>query len=211
MKKYYVEQTHEFDLEKLTQVYHLDKAVYTEAMAGSIESDSKRFKKVPESFLLLFDEDKIIGYICFFPVSNVFFNGMLESDNLYDNNIVPEDMEELIKGNHHHIFIISMVINPEYKGNGLFRLLTSAFKNRIKKYHEDGYFISDISGYSVSGSVEHILKSFGFKIIKEISDEEEGDAKLYIGDYEAFLREYNNEKWYFYFNTMSCWGFIFTS
>jgi GNAT superfamily N-acetyltransferase len=194
MSKYFVEQTNEFNLEKLTQVYHLDKLVYSEAMAGNIESDSKRFRKVPESFLLLHEGEKIIGYICFFPVTEVFYQGMLESEMLYDNNIVPIDMESFQKGNHHHIFIISMVINPEYKGQGLFRLLTEAFKDRMKKYHEDGFYISDISGYAVSGAGEHILKSFGCKIIKEIYDEEEGDAKLYIGTYQDFLRSYNNEK-----------------
>ena len=193
MKKYYVEQTRAFDLDKLTQVYHLDKLVYTEAMAGNIESDSKRFRKVPESFLLLREEDQIIGYICFFPVTDVFYEGMLESDNLYDNNIVPKDMEIFEKNRRHHIFIISMVINPEFKGKGLFRLLTKTFKERIKQYNDDNYIISDISGYAVSGPGEHILKSFGCKIIKEIFDEEEGSAKLYIGTYEDFMREYNEE------------------
>ena len=193
MKKYYVEQTRAFDLDKLTQVYHLDKLVYTEAMAGNIESDSKRFRKVPESFLLLREEDQIIGYICFFPVTDVFYEGMLESDNLYDNNIVPKDMEIFEKNRRHHIFIISMVINPEFKGKGLFRLLTKTFKERIKQYNDDNYIISDISGYAVSGAGEHILKSFGCKIIKEIFDEEEGSAKLYIGTYEDFMREYNEE------------------
>ena len=67
MEKYKVIQTHEFDLEKLKQVYHLDKLVYTEAMAGNIDSDSLRFKKVPESFLLLQENEKIIAYLCFFP------------------------------------------------------------------------------------------------------------------------------------------------
>lgn len=189
MSKYYVEQTTKFDLEKLTQVYHLDKMVYTEAMAGNIDSDSLRFKKVPESFLLLYEDEKIIGYICFFPVTDVFYEGMLLSDNLYDNNIVPKDMEEFKRGNQHHIFIISMVINPNYKGKGLFRLLTKSFKERIKKYHDEGYLISDICGYAVSGAGEHILRSFGCQIIKEIYDEEEGAAKLYIGSLEDFLRE----------------------
>jgi hypothetical protein len=186
-------QTKEFDLEKLKQVYHLDKLVYTEAMAGNIDSDSLRFKKVPESFLLLEEDGLIIAYLCFFPVTDIFFKGMLESDNLYDNNIVPKDMEEFKKGNKHHIFIISMVIDPDKKGQGLYKLITKAFKDRIKKYHEDGFLISDISGYAVSGAGEHILKSFGCDIVKEIYDEEEGEAKLYIGNYESFLRQYNNE------------------
>ena len=190
MTKYRVVQTQEFNLEQLTQVYHLDQLVYSEAMAGNINSDSKRFKKVPESFLLLMDSDNIIGYICFFPVTDYFYNGMLSSDKLYDNNIVPKDMETFEIGNHHHIFIISMVINPNYKGKGLFRMLTKAFKDRIKKYHDNGYYISDISGYAVSGAGEHILKSFGCEIVKEIYDEEEGSAKLYIGNFENFLKEY---------------------
>jgi len=193
MKKYYVEQTYTFDLEKLTQVYHLDKSVYTEAMAGNIESDSKRFKKVPESFLLLYEDDQIIGYICFFPVTDVFYEGMLSSDKLYDNNIVPKDMETFVKNQKHHIFIISMVINPDFKARGLFRLLTKAFKDRIKQYNEEGYIITDISGYAVSGAGEHILRSFGCKIVKEIYDEEEGSAKLYIGSYEDFMKEYNKQ------------------
>ncbi|MFA7075591.1 MAG: GNAT family N-acetyltransferase [Candidatus Izemoplasmatales bacterium] len=190
MKTYYVKQTKVFDLEMLEKVYNLDKMVYSEEMAGNIDSDSKRFKKIPESFLLLYEDDSIIGYICFFPVTDQFFKGMLSSDNLYDNNIVPVDMKEFIKTENHHIFIISMVINPTYKSNGLFRMLTKAFKKRIKAYHEDGYNISDISGYAVSGAGEHILKSFGCKLIKEIYDDEEGKAKLYIGDYHSFLREF---------------------
>lgn len=86
-----------------------------------------------------------------------------------------------------------MVIDPDKKGQGLYKLITKAFKDRIKKYHEDGFLISDISGYAVSGAGEHILKSFGCDIVKEIYDEEEGEAKLYIGNYESFLRQYNNE------------------
>lgn len=193
MEKYKVIQTHEFDLEKLKQVYHLDKLVYTEAMAGNIDSDSLRFKKVPESFLLLQENEKIIAYLCFFPVTDKFFEGMIESDKLYDNNIVPKDMLNFTKNHKHHIFIISMVIDPEYKALGLYKKVTKAFKDRIKKYNDDFFYISDISGYAVSGAGEHILKSFGCEIVKEIYDEEEGAAKLYIGSYQDFLREYNKK------------------
>lgn len=205
MEEYKVVQTWKFDLEKLKQVYHLDKLVYSEAMAGNIDSDSLRFKKVPESFLLLQTKDKVIGYLCFFPVTDVFFKGMLQSDNLYDNNIIPKDMETFEKGRNHHIFIISMVIDPEYKGLGLYKKITKSFKDRIKKYNDEGFFISDISGYAVSGAGEHILRSYGCEIVKEIYDEEEGSAKLYIGDYQSFLKEYNkNEEWYLYIDSLSC-------
>lgn len=181
-----VERSKDFDLKMIEDIYQLDQLVYSEHMAGSVEDDAKRYRKAPDAFILLKKKQKIIGYLCFFPVSDEFYQKMLDKDIMYDNNIGPDDIVHYEKGYLHHIFIISMVIDPTYKGQGLFRDVLVLFKESLIQHHLAGEYISDISGYAVSGPGEHILKSFGSKLIKEVDDHGE-KGQLFIADYQDFL------------------------
>ncbi|QWB99820.1 GNAT family N-acetyltransferase [Mycoplasmatota bacterium] len=185
MGKITVEQSKHFSLDMIKEIYALDKLVYSEHMAGSIEDDANRYQKVPDAFILLKDDEKIIGYLCFFPVSKDFYKQMLESDEMYDNNIGPDDIVLYEKGMNHHIFIISMVIHPLYKSQGLFRKVLKKFKKVLIEYHNQSMYISNISGYAVSGAGEHILKSFGSELVKEVDDCGEL-GKLYMTDFYNF-------------------------
>lgn len=189
MGKIRVERSQVFDIQMIREIYVLDKMVYSEHMAGSVEDDVRRYEKAPEAFILLKDDEKIIGYLCFFPVSNVFFKKMLEEDIMYDNNIGPDDIAYYEKGKHHHIFIISMVINPNYKGQGYFKDVLSMFKDCLVDHHLKHEYISDISGYAVSGAGSHILESLGCQFVKAVEDEGE-IGNLYIGNFEEILEAY---------------------
>lgn len=186
MNKYTIERSKKYDFDLIEEVFHLDQIVYTDDMAGSVEGDLNRYKKAEDAFLLLKENGRVIGYFCFFPIKESLFEKMLNSDVLYDNNIGPEDIGHYVKGEDHHIFIISMVIHPSYKGKGLFSQLTQRFKQEILDYQNNGYNISDISGYAVSGAGEYILKSFGSVLYKEV-DDSGTIGKLYIAKQENFF------------------------
>ena len=192
MGHYTIERSKAFDLKMIEEIFSLDQLVYSEHMAGSIEEDVKRYRKAEDAFIILREDERIIAYLCFFPVTDQFYQRIIQDSVMYDNNIGPDDIASYEKGQMHHIFIISMVIHPEYKGLGLFKKVISAFKQALKTHHLNKQYIADISGYAVSGAGEHILKSFGAKLIKEVDDEGK-IGKLYIADYDQ-SKEVNDDE-----------------
>lgn len=176
----------------IKDVMCLDSLAYNEDMQGTYDSISNRFKKNKESYILAYDNKKLIGYICFFPISDELYSEMLISDTMKDDDISPDDIVSYKEGKKHNIFIISIVIDPSYRDKEAIKLITNEFIKFIKEKNENDYIIDKVLGTTVSDDGFKFATKLNFKIYKTY----EKNYKLVMTDDLKFIMNDNYEKTY---------------
>lgn len=157
----------------LEKVLDIDRQVYSEDMQGSLQSVGERYRKHPTSFLLLEDEDNIVGYLCYFPICDSLYQRMIFSHEPLDDNITANEIRDY--SDKTHLFVISIVIMEAYRDGKAIVLLLDEWKTKIKKKIEEGYGVESISGYTVSEDGRKFVKRLRFEKIGK----NEGEYQLY--------------------------------
>lgn len=176
----------------IKDVMCLDSLAYNEDMQGTYDSISNRFKKNKESYILAYDNKKLIGYICFFPISDELYSEMLISDTMKDDDISPDDIVSYKEGKKHNIFIISTVIDPSYRDKEAIKLITNEFIKFIKEKNENDYIIDKVLGTTVSDDGFKFATKLNFKIYKTY----EKNYKLVMTDNVKLVINNDYEKTY---------------
>ena len=84
----------------ISELMEIENEVYAEDMRGEYESIKARFEKFPEMFFLAYDRDRIVGYFCFFPISQKLYEEMVNKGCFRDDDIEPEDIVPLQETRH---------------------------------------------------------------------------------------------------------------
>ena len=176
----------------INDVMFLDSIAYSKDMQGTYDSISNRFKKNKDSYILAYDKKKLVGYICFFPISDELYSEMLISDSIKDDDILPDDIVSYKKGKKHNIFIISIVIDPNYRDKEAIKLITNEFIKFIKEKNENDYIIDKVLGTTVSDDGFKFVTRLNFKVYKTY----EKNYKLVMTDNIKLIINNNYEKTY---------------
>lgn len=145
----------------------IEKDVYKENERGHFDSIERRFNKNKQMFILLYDEDKIIGYLCFFPITKELHDRILHNDDFYDDNIEAKDV--IPYGKENYIYFISIALYKKYQGLGFGKKMMDAFMKKLKEKESAGYKIKDILASAVSQQGERIAKKYGFALLNDMS------------------------------------------
>lgn len=154
----------------INTVLNLDSRVYPPEIQGTYASVKSRFDANKDSFILVFDKENLAGYICFFPISDQLVDIMIESDAIYDDDIEAKNI--LSSYNNSNVFIISLVVDPNFRNGECIKLLTDSFFNYINEKVRSGLNIKNIVAYSISNDGVKWLKNNNFSLIKKINNEE---------------------------------------
>lgn len=141
----------------LRQVLAIDAVVYPKELQGTFKSVSERYHRNKNSFILAFDNDLIVGYICLFPISKRLLNEMETTNKFFDDNIDPKDVLPYSESN--DIFVISVAILPEYQNGLAIMKLCKAFKKFVEEKNAMTY------AYAVSEKGEKLSKILGIKLL----------------------------------------------
>lgn len=152
-------------IEKLMEI---ERDVYLPEHRGEYHSIKSRFDKYKDMFVLAYDKDKIIGYLCFFPISNSLHDAILSGFKFYDDDISPNDVVKI--GEHNYIYLISIAMYKKYQGVGIGKLLMDAFFNKLKLEEENGHYTDDILASVISQRGEQIARKYKFSMIKDLSE-----------------------------------------
>jgi GNAT superfamily N-acetyltransferase len=146
----------------------LDAEVYDKELQGTYESVYGRYNMNKESYVLAYNNrKKLIGYICFFPITENFGKMLLEHERPFDDDISPKDIMPYSKNSEHDIFIISAVVAPEYQGNGIGKKMMDQFFSFLSKKIQTGYKIRNIYAYAYTAAGEALCESVGLKKVKQ--------------------------------------------
>lgn len=173
----------------LDRIFALDTKVYGpigekagEDFVGTIDNMVVRFNHNKKTFVCLMDDqDNLVGYINFVPVTDSvnddILNGPREGENvrevIWDDNLGPNEIFSEYKKNtensgkiikHNNLFIISVVIDEAYRGKEAVTELTLAFVDYLNNLEKEGYGINSISGIAITADGEKFLRDRMFGI-----------------------------------------------
>jgi len=152
-------------------IQEIDKSVFHDNGLATQESDIERYEAYKDSYIFALHEGKIIGYLCYFPITEKFYEAVIEGEKVYDGDIANTDICNL-NDNSNYIFLLSAAISPEFQKKGISKrfseILVAEF-SRIK--------IRDMVSYAFTTGGEHLLNHLGLKSYKDMED----DIKLMRG------------------------------
>lgn len=156
----------------IEDVFYIDRTVYKPELCGKIENLYKRHNFCPDSFILIYDEDTLAGYMNLFPISDTLYD-QLNSPSFFkmrDDDIEPHEMENWSKDKPNNLFIISIAIMPSYRNGEAIKLLGSACLSFLREKDKEGYKIGSISGSAISIGGENFLKRLRGVFVKELEE-----------------------------------------
>jgi len=130
-------RSNEVGYDFIDEILKIDAAVYEKHLQGTKNSLTARFNANRESYILAFDGEKIIGYICFFPISGELSRKMQEENKALDDDIEVSDiLPEYPKDIDADVFVISIAISPDYQHKDIGKqLIKDLFRFLFNKNH----------------------------------------------------------------------------
>ncbi len=184
----------ELGVDFLPQIMDIDCACYSAEYAGELENMVVRYEKNPKSFVCVTDGGRAIGYINFFPVVPALWEEIVETGmRIRDDDITPEEVADYSTEHENNLFIISVLILPEYRSDRrVIKLLSDSFISYLNRLEAEGFPIGAISGTAVSEDGEKFLRTRMFRLYREI----EQHNKVYLCD-GIYLKKLLKNELYF--------------
>jgi GNAT superfamily N-acetyltransferase len=152
----------------IKRILQLDASVYTLDMQGTMESVSDRFRANKDSYVVLLRDDVIIGYICLFPINAALYKKVVHSRRMFDDgNITSEDILEYKENHDYHLFLISVVILPEFQNTGCAKLLADGFLKFIEDKNKENVKIKSVTAFAINDDGVVFLSRIGFQTIRK--------------------------------------------
>jgi len=155
-------------------IQEVDRSVFHDDALATQESDIERYEAYKDSYIFAVSNGKIIGYLCYFPITEKFYDSVIEGIKVYDGDIASADICNL-KDNSNYFFLLSAAIKPEFQKKGISKQFSEILIEEFSRIN-----IKDMVSYAFTLSGEHFLSHIGLKNYKEMKD----DIKLMRGVYK---------------------------
>lgn len=146
-------------------IQKIDHSVFHENGLASQQSDIDRYEAYKDSYIFALCEDKIIGYLCYFPITEQFYKSVIDGKKVYDGDIAGTDICKL-NDDSNYIFFLSVAILPEFQKKGISKQFSEILINELSKIK-----IKDMVSYAFTTGGEHFLNVLGLENFKEMEDE----------------------------------------
>jgi GNAT superfamily N-acetyltransferase len=153
----------DLDAKLINDVLEIDKAVYPDHLQGTFDEISGRFKANRDMFILLYDENRLVGYLCLFPIKDELYDDIISNDRLFDSDISGKSMERYEPNNTYRLYVISIAIHPCYQGKGLSSQLIDGFYQYLADKKKSSIFFSAALSAAVTDGGDSLLNKIGFK------------------------------------------------
>lgn len=151
-------------LEIFDSIQEIDRSVFHDDALASRQSDIERYEAYKDSYVFALSDGKIVGYLCYFPITEKFYESVIEGIKVYDGDIESTDICNL-NDKSNFIFLLSVAVRPEYQKRGISKLFSEIL---IKEF--SGIKIKDIVSYAFTEGGEHFLNHIGLKNYKDMED-----------------------------------------
>jgi len=165
----YLKSVEDLDISLISDILEIDSAVYPEHLQGTFDELYDRFKANRDMFILLYDDTRLVGYFCLFPIRNELYEEISNSDRLYDSDISGDQLEQYKPGNTYKLYAISTAIHPDYQGKGLSKHLINGFYKYLLDKKKRSIHISSVLATAVTNGGDSILRKLGFTHKKALS------------------------------------------
>jgi hypothetical protein len=167
------------DEDLMEKILKIDESVYPPELRGTLESVLGRYCANKDSFILLLDATGgIVGYLCCFPVTEIFYGKMLASDCLIDDKITPDKIVPYKHGAQHRLFVISIAVKPGNR-SGAAKLIGAALECFLSEKQKEGFPIVSVAAYATTDKGRSFFTKSGFSLVKTV----EGGYGFYVREF----------------------------
>ncbi|MDR3058381.1 MAG: GNAT family N-acetyltransferase [Prevotella sp.] len=143
----------------------IDHAVFHENGLSDIQGDIARYEAFKDSYIFALHEGRIVGYLCYFPITDEFYKTVLKGLLVYDANIESTYICDL-NSISNYIFLLSVAVFPEYQNIGISKRFSEILIEELSKLK-----VADMVSYAYTIDGEHFLSVFGLKRYKDMKDD----------------------------------------
>ena len=151
-------------IDDIADAVELDKLSYPECYRGNVEDCAAWHEKNPDIYVMVRDlrTGHIVAYINAMPVSDECYD-MIKDGNFIDIGITLEMILSYDKPGPYHIYLSSVVVHPDYRNTGVFRLLFKAFISSLNGLTERGVIVDKMLADAVSPGGKKFCKLLGME------------------------------------------------
>ena len=161
MKKFQIKTF--VSLDDVRQMCELDKKVFKENNQVGFDVCTSWYNKNPKIYTAITDNNKIIGYINFMPITEDSYI-RIKNGSLSENSVSADDILEMKKDNSYYFLFSSVVIDKEYQNTDAFTILiTTFYKNTLNYIQKNNIKITSIIADCVNKKMEQFVINSGFK------------------------------------------------
>lgn len=154
--------------EKLLEgLKEVDSAAFPEHLR-TCNSIYEKYAGNPDMFVLLYDDAKLIGYMCNFPISKTLGDKMISGEDLSDTDMVDGKIDEYLPNNTYSLYLSTAAILPQYQGQGLANLLMGGFYEKILDLQTRNVFFDRIIAAAATDGGKKICAKMGMQKTREL-------------------------------------------
>ena len=177
------------DIDKyIDEILDIDSNFYNDEYIWTKDYQRKIYERNQDSFILIGDGDKLVGYLNYLCVTKEKYDTIKNSDTTVDEFEL-EDVITLKKGDN-YITINSVVIMKEYQNTGAIKYINEEFLKKLNEYEQNDIHIKGIDGVAVSDDGQKFFRQLGFIMEKELND---GNRLYLIEDNNELIPEKINK------------------
>ena len=116
----------------IKKMIEIDAVVFKEEDRGTLEGCKKWLKCNPDIYTVLMNDDEVIGYINFMPITTDAYI-KIHNGQLKDYELQPKDIINFFENGTFNCLLTSIVIKPEYQDTNAVRELWKGFLENLKQ------------------------------------------------------------------------------
>lgn len=149
----------------IDEMINLDKLVYKDCDIVNNKLVYKWHKKNDKIWTIIKENNKIIGYINFIPITDKCYHN-LKDKKYSEHSIKYNDIMSYKKDMESYFLFDSIVIHPNYQNKNITFILFKFFiKNTLKFFKENNIKIKSIIAQVVNNKIDNILSKKGFNLL----------------------------------------------
>ena len=163
--KMIIKKGREITKKDIFDAVQLDYQTYDDMYFVNIDQCYDWFDINPDIYVMAFNDDKLIGYINFSPVSRETYD-LIASGNNIDTFINKDSIVPYVDEKNYYFYFSSIVVKKEYQHQGVAKAMLLELKELITSLakERDIYFAKGVAD-AISEGGEHILSKFGFSFL----------------------------------------------
>lgn len=157
----------------MSTVHAIDK-LDKKVLDGEYRWDEETIKELTKdhkySYILVKDENKVIGYVNFLNLEKDIYEKMLKSYDLYDD-FSKEDIVDFTKNRKAYLNLNAIVLNDDYLNSDTTHKIENAIKRYIRTMRKNRFYIQELCCFAVNHLETKVLEDLGFEKVRDITNE----------------------------------------
>jgi len=151
-------------------IHKLDKKALDSQYRWEEETIKRLTKNHKYSYILIKDQNKIVGYVNFLNLKPETYTKMINSQEFYDS-FTENDIVDFTKNRKAYLNLNAIVLNDDYMNSDTIRKIESAINRYVRSMRKNRYYIQEICCFAVNPIEKKVLTDLEFDKIRDITNE----------------------------------------